>query len=238
MLTLERATQLLRQAPGPSPWFVPALTSQRGALTWSDDDGLAVLRDHAGKIRLVLSMYTYSMALSPHCLLLWYETETHHTFHVVDVDNLDEVMVEPTISLELKERRRRFLCSMTSALAPPEALSLPKTLGTGTHSIDIDSQLLSVSEMAFFSDQDDTPKLWIVSPGTHTVMIRRQNWLAGSVLDRGYQWPVRVVRDPESQEFVGDGIRMGVFVIDETGAQLVRWVLQDRFWMPRSTAAS
>ena len=57
------------------------------------------------------------------------------------------------------------------------------------------------------------------------------DWFNTEEWDMDYQWISRVARDPKTQKFIGEGIRMGVFQLDETGKNLDKWLFKHDFYM-------
>jgi hypothetical protein len=46
-------------------------------------------------------------------------------------------------------------------------------------------------------------------------------WLVEGPFDLGYQWITGVTRDPSTGRIVGEGIRLSVFELDESGTRLL-----------------
>ncbi len=71
----DMAYRLLREAPGPSPWWCHApMPSALGPLAWKKLDkppGFNVLMDSEGLPRLVLPMYIWFRVLDEGWMLLW-----------------------------------------------------------------------------------------------------------------------------------------------------------------------
>lgn len=70
-------------------------------------------------------------------------------------------------------------------------------------------------------------RLWIIHPRNNSVEVIPQDWFNQADYDFGYQWVTRVARDPKTGRVVGEGIRLGAFVLDKTGRQIESWLIED-----------
>jgi hypothetical protein len=59
-----------------------------------------------------------------------------------------------------------------------------------------------------------------------------QKWFNGGKYDFGYQWITRVQRDPRTGQIVGEGIRLGNFLLDRSGTEIQEWLHEDIFYHP------
>jgi hypothetical protein len=56
------------------------------------------------------------------------------------------------------------------------------------------------------------------------VQVLPQRWFTANKYEIGRQWIARVVRDPETQRLLGDGVRMGTFQLTEDGCDVEAWM--------------
>lgn len=59
--------------------------------------------------------------------------------------------------------------------------------------------------------------IYAINPIAHCMEVFPQDWFNDGSLDYGYQWITCAVRDPASKRLLVSGIRLGGFVLDETG---------------------
>ena len=64
--------------------------------------------------------------------------------------------------------------------------------------------------------------IYVWRPGAGEVEVFPQGWFTEDAFDLGYEWITRVVRDPRSGRFAGDGIRISAFVLAEDGRTLAK----------------
>jgi hypothetical protein len=235
--TLARARELLAKAPGPSPWYLPwnrpALDSRRGPLAWAQCRTASALRDPEGKARLILGSYCYTLALKPGRLLIWHgprrgvaPASTSVDFYVVHVDELD-VITDPEQATRLLEQHGMpFVAFSESTEAIEKILSLSAGPPGGTLPVLPPEEFDGLKELLFFVHAEDT-RLWSLRPADGLVDVMPQNWFDRGDFDFDYQWPTRAARDEATGALVGDGIRIGTFVLDETGRNLAVWL--DRY---------
>jgi hypothetical protein len=74
------------------------------------------------------------------------------------------------------------------------------------------------------SGDDPAFALFVFYPHAGLVEVLPQKWFTAAQYDLGYQWITRAARDPESHRIVGDGIRIGSFLLEEDGCRLERWL--------------
>ena len=71
-------------------------------------------------------------------------------------------------------------------------------------------------------------RLWIVRPRDGTIDVVPQDWFNHGDYDFGYQWVTRVAREPGGR-IVGEGIRIGPFVLNESGRRVAEWLSTNPF---------
>jgi hypothetical protein len=238
MITIERATALLAPAPGPTPWYLAAsaareIDSQWGKLTWSDADGTCLLRDPVGNTRLIVGFYAFVARLGARRIMVWYQTEKPHAtrdqgggridFRIIDVDDLDPITDPRQTSALMKQHGLPLVMFPRSGEDREPALSLPAQIQDGLTAVGLPEDMNGLDELLFFVHRPKV-RLWALCPATGTLDVMPQDWFNDGDYDFGYQWPTRAARDPETKKIVGDGIRIGVFVLDKPGRNVERWL--------------
>jgi len=56
------------------------------------------------------------------------------------------------------------------------------------------------------------------------VEVLPQKWFTPSQYKVGQQWITRAARDPESHRIVGECFGAGIFLLEEDGCRLERWI--------------
>jgi hypothetical protein len=51
-----------------------------------------------------------------------------------------------------------------------------------------------------------------------------QDWYNKGNYDFAYEWIARVARDPQTHFIFGEGVRLGIFQLDETGQNIKQWL--------------
>jgi hypothetical protein len=236
-LSLERARQLLVKAPGPAPWYLekcaPAFESRWGQLTWTHVNGVSVLQDPDGKARLILGIYAFIIGLAPRRLLIWHQPWKgthdgtaivgHVDFRVINTDHLDVITDVDQAAAILKKRHLPMIELTPSTESRQPVLSIPIGSGGGAASVGMPDELNGMAELLFFVHVEGT-QLWALNPKLRMLEVMPQDWFNNGDFDFGYQWPTRAARDELTRAIVGDGIRIGTFVLDRSGRNISTWL--------------
>ncbi len=231
----------LAHIPGPSPWF---LQLQRhkvvGSSTWVDLSsrgfpGLSGLTTPNGELQLILGSSCYVLRLPNH-LLIWHDSEK------LPVPSLDLDLVDLR-KLQILDGVREAAGAMSEAgehIYPvPDAAhrhSIPKGLGAGLHAwtpppwMTTQSELLALVYGPGHPGPPPAPDLqvWCLRPTEQEIEVIPQTWYNSGPYDHGYQWVTRVAR-VKGGMIVGEGIRLGVFELDDTGRGIRQWVRYNPF---------
>jgi len=234
--------QILDSAPGPTPWYIAAGTreipSKRGLLSWWDatsgekqGGGKKALTTPDGIALAIFNYYCYLKLLEHRRLLAWTTNAPYPPsqvwFRVLDIDRLDAIEDAEKACAEMDANGLRWL----AAGGDIGAVTLPANLSAGTTRCDFPPEMQVLDELLLLCHSTET-SLWIMRPKDGTVDVYPQDWFNHGDYDFGYQWPTRVARDPQTGDIVGDGIRIGLFVLDDSHRQLSmkhlrRWLSHD-----------
>jgi hypothetical protein len=230
---------VLNSVPGPSPWYLDnrGLETSGGLFRWQSAGrkfpGKTVLiAPHAQPV-LVLGFQCYVHPVQRQ-VLIWHadspdetkcESSREITLLLLNLNYLRPLKLSEALQQDASivlDAAWSKLATISLALAegthawsaPPEFGDLPELLILGQSSVDSSGQQASPSAMNLC--------LYVLSAKTATVSVAPQHWFNKGNYDFGYQWPSRVARHPETQEIVGEGVRIGRFVLDQTGKTRIR----------------
>jgi hypothetical protein len=236
-LSTTRLRDVLAHAIGPSPWYwqtFPAITSvarQRFDWTHHGEEGpvgyivTVGLEQEPDKPRLALNTYCRPFYAPPSYLGIWCPEGRRIRLACFDPDTLK--------AFEMAEIAGWFKQSpdrIYAHTAPMADLEVPLALGPGTHKIEVPPELAMVEELIVptsyvaMSNDDPAFALFVFYLHAGLVEVLPQKWFTAAQYDVGYQWITRAARDPESHRIVGEGFRVGTFLLQEDGCSLERWL--------------
>jgi hypothetical protein len=243
----QQAIELLNRAPGPSPWyphqFGAPIDTQWGRASWVSSDGDLyasgkIVLEAPGGALLVLGMYNWVMPLGKR-LVLWQQDYRQQgptapvKIIVLDVDLLEPIADLPTAVASVPARGGYYIPCDKAIVARTE---LQTTQAQTLLNHVFPSTLQELSELLILVDSSSIQEkvdalhmnrgLLIAYPARRVFEIVPQDWYNKGRWDFGYQWPTRVARDPSSSRIVGDGIRMGVFRLDEKNRNVEEWLVR------------
>jgi hypothetical protein len=233
----------LRHTPGPSPWYLARpeahLPSSKGSLTWEvrggkrGDAGLSVLRDPWGRALLIVDFQCYVRRLPSNRFVVWYESDepvARLTIQVFDADRLGPIPSPLKAARELRSRKERLL-----ALDGQIALTqIVRAREAGWHAHEFPTDLHVLEEIPLLTHSNFggrvhngwdtiTQQLWLLYPKRNQFRAAWQDWYNKGAYDFGYQWPTRVARGAGGA-IVGEGFRIRPFELDESLANISRWL--------------
>ena len=243
--------------PGPSPWSLKApsarVTTPEGEWTWGfyDEQGLAGLSrliSPRGETVLFLDFGFYVLPLTDGKILIWYEAGRHTdekgmapgiAFTVFTLSALvpfDDPLMKAKV-IRGKKTKVGFQGGN------PLFYKASTTLSEGVHSISPPAEFPELPEILVLADYGPAAiasnhwdkmyrAIFAFDFRLRQVTVIPQTWFNQGAYDFGYQWITRVQRDPETGQIVGQGIRLGEFRLDSTGAQIQEWLLKDPFYRP------
>lgn len=232
-----RLRDLLKHTVGPTPWYwqtFPAVRShsgQRFVWTHHGDQGplghvvSLGLEQEPDRARIALNTYCRPFLVPPDYLGIWCPEGRSLRFTCFDPDQLKAFDVSELAGWFKPSSDRIY------AATPPIAdFEVPVGLPVGTHKIDVPPELATVEELIVptsfkvLNNDDPAFALFVFYLHAGLVEVLPQKWFTAAEYDVGYQWIARAARDPQSHRLVGDGLRMGSFMLEEDGCHLERWI--------------
>jgi hypothetical protein len=236
-LSTRRLREILAHTIGPTPWYwqtFPAITSaarQRFDWNYHGDEGptgyivsLAVEQERE-KVRLALNTYCRPFFVAPSYLGIWCPEGRRLRFTCFDPDTLKAFDIA-----ELAGWFKQSSDRIYSQTAPVADFEVPLEMGPGTHKIDVPPEFAMVEELIVptsykaMSNDDPAFALFVFYFHAGLVEVLPQKWFTAAQYDLGYQWITRAAREPESHRIIGDGIRVGAFLLGDDGCRLERWL--------------
>ncbi|HEV2912395.1 MAG TPA: hypothetical protein VGX92_03670 [Pyrinomonadaceae bacterium] len=243
------AKEVLAKAPGPSPWYLlsagPELTSSHGALVWfpaGDDEistGKVLLTTSNGEAIAIFDFYCYVLPMKHNRFLVWYEekeqlgstpaTQSFIELLILDADKLGVIGDTQAAFEEMKARGIKVF----QRNGEVSSFRIQTSMNEGQHELKLPDAFSELDEILVLAHSTaGNLCLFIVKPKEESLEIIPQDWFNKGPYDFGYQWPTRVARDPETGQIFGEGIRLGVFVLDNSLRQVLKWLHTDHFYHP------
>lgn len=236
-LSTSRLRDILAHTIGPTPWYwqtFPAITSPaRQQFDWSyhGDEGptgyvvsLALDREPE-KVRLALNSYCRPFFVAPSYLGIWCPEGRRLRFACFDPDTLKAFDIA-----ELAGWFKQSSDRIYSHTAPVADFEVALELQPGTHKIEVPPEFAMVEELIVptsykaMSNDDPAFALFVFYLHAGLVEVLPQKWFTAAQYRVGQQWITRAARDPESHRIVGECFGVGMFLLQEDGCRLERWL--------------
>ncbi len=251
--------KIISSAPGPSPWYLcrdnPKLSSTRGTLKWKEGGleqplaGKTLLSTPTDEVLAIFGFHCYVQSLEGSKFLVWYSHDRRPRTTSVTIGSIEMIILDADKLQAIKDVRsvcedmRQTKSSLFYLNGKVSTLNIPRHLEPGIHSVEVPDEFCRLKEILMLAESTAGSKsgndydqmnlaLYILKPVEKTVAIVPQDWFNRGSYDFGYQWITRVARDPVTRKIFGEGIRLGNFVLDETGQKFETWLYQDLFHHP------
>lgn len=230
--TAEQYQSVIANAPGPAPWYLsqPAsdLSTPNLQLTWVRDSnpGPSQLTNSNREIYALTSMNTYVRRVSPTQFVVWHKSDKPKSGVIRFL--LYDISLIPMNEEQLRSARLRQI-PFAAATPPLAEHTIPQNQALGSGTTTFPPEFVNCPELFVLvsggNGRDDVRlNLWIIEPITQTIQVVSQDWFTHGSYDFGYQWITRMARDSESKHIVGDGIRIGRFVLNEDATKFLGWL--------------
>lgn len=236
-LDTSRLRNQVAQIIGPAPWYCktfPAIYSASGQrFVWRDhgqDGALAhvvslALEQDASKPRLALNRYCRPFLIPSGHLGVWCPEARTIRIVCFDPDELKDFDLNEIAGWFRQSTERIY------AATPPLAeFEVSAQLSPGMNKIEVPPEMQGVEELIVpvsypaKSADDAAMALFVFYLHAGLVEVLPQKWFTAAQYDINYEGIIRAARDAESHRIVGDGIRIGSFLLGEDGCSLDRWI--------------
>ncbi len=227
--------ELISKAIGPSPWYYqtfPEIKAKSGRVfSWlfhGTEGEQAYLvsfgRKEEVKKTLILNTYVRPFIIHSPLLGIWFHDDNDLYFHCYDPDIMTEFSLSE-IPSGFKESKNQLF----SLSKPIAQFKINKFIEEGEHKIDVPKdfsieEILIIGPYQDFKISDVIYAVYSIYPKIGKVIVYPQKWFTHEEFDTGYQWITRVLRDPETNRIIGDGIRIGSFELTADCCNLERWL--------------
>lgn len=183
---------------------------------------MVALEQSPTEFLFLANIYSRVFQISDSQLGIWYPAKDE-TIRVVGF-SVDRLQPFDATQILTNKKSEGFYCKAE----PNFELRFSTALPEGTHSIvippDLQDELLIVAPRPVGTADVAVCSVFVLDPTRHQVSVYPQKWFTGAKFDTGYQWITRVCRDPRSTRIIGDGVRIGSFLLDGTNCQLDHWL--------------
>jgi hypothetical protein len=233
--------KLLDTVPGPSPWYfrpnVTLCSTKFGNVHWKHGEegtpssGKILLETDQGQVLAIIDFCHYIQFLEKTLFLDWYQPYPPNplTFPVeislYDCNKMKPLSHTTSTFSRMKSKGKNFLSNggiIASVNIP--TTQLERSSITFPDPIKHIPELFMLAESSAVLSSKSKTCIILVHPTEGYYEIFPQDWFNMGNYDFGYQWITRVTRDPETKRIIGDGIRLGSFMLDESMRNLDQWI--------------
>lgn len=222
--------------PGPSPWYFSPDTPATKGFRWqrasdaSPGAGKTLLVGNHGSV-VILNFYNYAMVLDESTILIWHQSQSSHDasptppvrLFVIEPNRLSPFDEDLSTLYEKMNAQKERLVLGGSPLA---LISLLTTNIEEEMNTKFPTQLETLDELLILCDSSGIRSeptwgsgnlaLLVANPSQSKYRLYPQDWFNEGGLDYGYQWVTRVVRNRQTGQIHGQGIRIGSFILDDS----------------------
>jgi len=229
---------VLRDAAGPSPWYLRAFPPKLERFVWEDlgegdaTAGMTVLKNLGREVVAVFNMYCYVLPIGMDRLLVWYQPYREGKwadsieFLIIYLNELSSIGGIKKSLVQIEEEKLNVVTSVAL-----DKYSLSANVGAGLHKAVFPPEIQEIEELLVLGHSTaangDNNKMNLcifrLMPNKREFEVIPQDWFNNGDADSGYQWVTRVAREPRSGKIYGDGIRISGFVLDESNRQVEKW---------------
>lgn len=241
-------------APGPSPWFFrkqsPIILDNNDTLHWETKknlpSGITCLKNSENSIFLLLDFGWYCLTLTNNRILLWKEevnksstiSERYIAFYIISLNNL-MALENPVKEIDFMRKNNISIKFNGKSIS----CNFKTYLEAGTYPINFPIEFQELTELLVLADYGPLTAvsnhfdkmyraIFSFDFNVNNVTVYPQNWFNNGSYDYGYQWITRVQRDNNTGLIIGEGIRLGNFLLDSTSTNIKKWLKSDSFFHP------
>jgi len=237
------APRLVRRSIGPSPWAWCDRSQIIGDVCYRFSDlgennnlsGITKVVNGNDEVVLLLDFKVYARFFDDGRGLMWWEEgEKKHKQIAITSFRLSSLL--PIDDPVKAAKRIRDEKNKVFGLHGIEIVRIPCFLDSGLHAIAAPAEWKDFEETLVLADHTLGSNgfdvmhraLFVFDWIAQQVTVLPQDWFNNGAHDFGYQWIAQMARD-ESGAFIGEGIRLGTFELDESGREVKQWLNQNPF---------
>lgn len=231
------AEAALQSAPGPTPWYADAKLDREGVpLQWEHPNGeglsgLTYLK-FADSVLAIFDFQCYVVPAGPDRILVWNaEGEKAFAFRLFNTRTFDTIAGPDAAARSMRYAEKRMVWHgglLAETIIPTDINDgLCEWVFPEPFAI-FDELLVLAHSTAFGRTSNGFDKsnsaLWIVRPKASRIDVFPQDWFNDGQFDFGWVWSQKVAREPRSDEIVGWGGRLGIYVLDASHRGVKSWL--------------
>ena len=238
----------LRDAPGPSPWYLrvsgaPVISNSTESFTWSDAGatppllGKTLLTTSGGVPVAILGLYCFVQVVDRKRFMFWHRDDLPSLGPLGKGKAIRVSLVDADLLKPIPDVREG--CEAMDAVG--ESIHMPSGvvestlvaagLEAGEHAHEFPAGFAGIEEILIL-DSHTQLQLLILRPRLQRLEVFPQDWFNDGKFDFGYQSVARVSRERSRGRVIGEGIRLGVFELDDSNRRVARWFIEDPFYGP------
>jgi hypothetical protein len=180
------------------------------------------------RVYALASICSYVRRVSSTQFVVWYKSGTPP-----EVGKVSFQLYEASSLRPMTEEQTSFARLNRSPFATTATLlaeySIPRNQPSGFQAVQFPQEFADCPELLVLVSNDNTwddvgLDLWLIDPLNQQMKVVSQDWFTHGPYDFGYQWVTRVARSPETGNLVGEGIRIGAFLLNQDGSKFLEWV--------------
>jgi len=233
----DRRLELLKKAPGPSPWYwktFPSLHGHSGQhFTWTyhgNEGELAYLvtlglEQEPSTARLALNTFCTPFVINEDRLGIWCPDPGKLRILCFELDRLAGFSFAEIVGWFKQSSEKVY-----AATVPEAEFELSSRLPAGMQSIEVPEAFRGIDELLLVGSRptktrdEAAANIYVLYPQAGLVEVIPQRWFTAKEFDVGRQWIARVVRDPASHRLLAEGVRIGSFELTTDGTELNDWI--------------
>lgn len=229
----KRAHDYLATLPGPSPWALRASSQEFGVYRWEEAGekspavGKILLLNKERQVILVVDFDNYILKLSDSKLLIWWQQKTERMqpsnpiqFTLLDLEKLGPIQTD---LIEIYKGQRLRAEGIYFEGSPTIRFDIKTTLAGEEIKFDAPVELKNIEELFVLCCSTgirDCDYFQMMNIGLMVINFKKggyriypQEWFNKGSFDFMYQWISKIGRDPVTHEIIGEGVRIGSFVL-------------------------
>lgn len=229
----ELATDAIRKAIGPAPWYwetFPEIKTDSGSrYLWSIQEkqgsnthNVSLRKfNQTDEMKILLNTHTRPFLIGKHYLGIWFSRNDKITLRCFDLDKMPSFKSDdiPDNFYKLFEP---YYCIGKYI----SEITIDSRSREGIHNLHVPEEFKMMDEILLvgsYHAESAAYAIYLINPKEEKFEVKPQKWFSRNEFDIGYQWIARITRHPQSKKIIGDGVRICAFELKDNGCDLDRW---------------